>query len=254
MWRNRVALVTGASRGIGAAFAEAFASKGGVVVLTGRSAYAPSHRALAGTLHDVAKRIQARGQRAHVHELDVRDADRMREVLVDVKRTLGRLDVLVNNASAIDVSVAPPVKSIDLMQSINARGTLLMNSACIEELERYDGRILTLSPPLDNPRRWLVDSPAYCMSKYGMTMATLAMSERVRANCLWPARTIATAATAMLEAKTGDPYHTKGRSATYFADAMIRAIESDATGQTWLDEDLLPHADDDAPLDMFVTR
>lgn len=187
-----------------------------------------------------------------MHELDIRDAEQIRDVVHEIKRTHGHIDVLINNASAIDVRAAPPPKIIDLMHTTNARGTLLMNLACSEELMNEEGRILTLSPPLDQPNPWLIASPAYSMSKYGMTMATLAMSGRVKANCLWPSRTIATAATKMLESKTGEPYFSRGRDASYFAEAMMQALSSNETGQTWLDEDLLPHVEDDAPLDMFV--
>jgi len=57
----------------------------------------------------------------------------------------------------------------------------------------------------------------------------------------------------MLEDATGVPYHTKGRSADYFAEAARDLLLlPNATGRCFLDEDVLPHAEDDAPLDAFA--
>ena len=96
--------------------------------------------------------------------------------------------------------------------------------------------------------------PAYAMSKYGMTMATLAFAHEVRANTLWPKRTVRTAATRMLEDKTGVPYFSRGRSPEYFAEAArdLLAGPSTVTGRMFLDEHILAHEPDDAPLDAFV--
>lgn len=254
MWSDRVVLVTGASRGLGAAFAKRVAKAGAHVVLTGRSLGWPSHRRLVGTLEEVAGDITAEGGAASAHSLDVRDAGQMRSVVDTVVERHGRLDVLVNNASAIHIDETPSIAHVDLMRNVNCRGTLLMNLTCLEHLSRVDGQILTLSPPIDDSRlaHWLQQAPAYAATKYAMTMNTLGFSHRVRANCIWPKRTIATAATAMLEDKTKVPFHSKGRNPTYFAEAMMKALELRTSGQVFLDEDLVPNGDEDAPMDMFV--
>ena len=249
-------LVTGASRGIGAAFSKRIARDGAHVVLTGRSAESPSHPRLQGTLSELAEEIRTAGGSADVFALDVRDERRVSSVVKRVIETHKRLDVVVNNASAIDISPTPRQKNAALMLDVNARGTMMVNLATLSELKRTGGQILSLSPPLDDFQKWLPMAPPYAVSKYGMTMATIGFAAHVKANCLWPKRTVATAATAMLEARVGTAYHSAGRSADYFAEAMLTLLtNSSLTGKTLLDEDVLPYDGDDsdkAPLDMFV--
>ena len=254
MWRGKVVLVTGASCGIGAAFSRRIAQEGAHVVLTGRSTNTPSHTSLKGTLCQVRDDIRDIGGTASLYEMDVRNAEQINQVVDAVTTDTGRLDVLVNNASAIDVSKEPSVSRIDLMRSVNCRGTLLTTLACLSHLRETNGQILSLSPPIDNSQLfWLRMAPAYAMTKYGMTMSTLAFSDVVHANCIWPKRTIATAATKLLEQQTGTAYFSQGREPSYFADAMIKLLNQQVSGKTVLDEDLLPNLNNDAPLDMFVT-
>jgi len=97
---GRVALVTGASRGIGAAIAERLAAAGAAVAVTARSLdEAPAH--LPGTLRDVVERIQRRGGRAVALAADLTDpAARAGLVERAAAAALGPVDVLVNNAAA----------------------------------------------------------------------------------------------------------------------------------------------------------
>ena len=89
--RGRVALVAGASKGIGAATAEAFAAAGAAVVLGARDTAA---------LEAVATRIRSRGGQALAAALDVTDADSMRRLVDQALSTFGRLDAAFNNAAA----------------------------------------------------------------------------------------------------------------------------------------------------------
>jgi NAD(P)-dependent dehydrogenase (short-subunit alcohol dehydrogenase family) len=117
--RGRVALVAGASRGIGAATAEAFAAAGASVVLTARDLPA---------LEEVATRITARGGRAIAVRTDVTDEGSMRDAVDQALATYGRLDAAFNNASAgplptplADIDPA----AFDLGIATNIRGTFL---------------------------------------------------------------------------------------------------------------------------------
>lgn len=255
-FEGRVALITGAARGIGAAIARALATEGAHVVLTGRSLSEPSHAALDGTLLEVATSIKRAGGTAFVHKMDVTDAEQIRDVVRLVAQSHGGIDILVNNASAIDARLFPSQARTDWMYATNARATHACTVACLPHLEQQGGQVLTMAPPLEGARRWLTVAPAYAMSKYGMTMSTLSVADRVKANTLWPKRTVATAATKMLQARTDQPCYSAGRSPKYVAAAALLLLGRDTTGHTFLDEDILPHCDAPgspvAPLDMFV--
>jgi gluconate 5-dehydrogenase len=86
---GRVALVTGASRGLGLAMAEALADHGALVVINGRDE---------ATLKDAARRIAKDGRRVEVAAFDVADAAASRTGIDKIAETYGRLDILVNNA------------------------------------------------------------------------------------------------------------------------------------------------------------
>jgi NAD(P)-dependent dehydrogenase (short-subunit alcohol dehydrogenase family) len=116
---GRVALVAGASKGIGAATAEAFAAAGAAVVLAARDTTA---------LKDVADRIEARGGRALAVGTDVTDVGSMRHLVGRALSAFGRLDAAFNNASAGPMPA--PLADIDpdefdLGIATNIRGTFL---------------------------------------------------------------------------------------------------------------------------------
>jgi NAD(P)-dependent dehydrogenase (short-subunit alcohol dehydrogenase family) len=94
---GRVAIVTGASRGIGQAIAERLGSAGALVVVSARSAEAPVGT-LAGSARDVVRLIESRGGTAVVAACDVESAESRAALIADTVRQHGRLDILVNNA------------------------------------------------------------------------------------------------------------------------------------------------------------
>ena len=118
-FQGRVALVAGASRGIGAATAEAFAAAGAAVVLGARDLAA---------LESVAKRIEASGGRAVAVQSDVADVDSARGLVEAAVTAFGRLDAAFNNASAGPLPA--PLADIDPAEfdlgiATNVRGTFL---------------------------------------------------------------------------------------------------------------------------------
>ena len=116
---GQVALVAGASKGIGAATAEAFADAGAAVVLAARDAAA---------LESVVERIQARGGQAAAIRVNVSDADSMRDLVEGALHRYGRLDAAFNNAT--DGPLPAPLADIDPGEfdqgiATNIRGTFL---------------------------------------------------------------------------------------------------------------------------------
>jgi citronellol/citronellal dehydrogenase len=198
--RGRTVLISGGSRGIGLAIAARAAEDGANIVLMAKTG--EPHPKLEGTVYTAAEQLVAAGGQALPLVGDVRrDEDVERAVSAAVER-FGGIDVLINNASAIDLSRTDTVdmKKYDLMQDINVRGTFLLSKLALPALRASaGGHILTLSPPLNLDPRWAGKHLAYTMAKYGMSLTTLGLAEElkadgVRVNSLWPCTLIDTAA------------------------------------------------------------
>ncbi|MDP6244266.1 MAG: SDR family NAD(P)-dependent oxidoreductase, partial [Myxococcota bacterium] len=143
---GKVALVTGASRGIGAAIAERFAAEGAAVGVTARS-LAP-HPKLPGTLRETVGTIEKRGGRAFAVQGDLLEADHRTRAVSETREQLGPIDILVNNAA---VSFYVPSEKISEKQfrvafEINARAPWDLSQQVIPDM-RAAGRgwILNIS-------------------------------------------------------------------------------------------------------------
>src|SRR5271170_6481523 len=113
--RGRVAIVTGASRGIGKALAIRLAQEGADVAVAAKSEQ--STERLPGSIHETADAIRALGRRALAIPTDVRNEDAIRGMVERTVSEFGRLDILVNNAGAIWAQpiLETPPKRFDLM-------------------------------------------------------------------------------------------------------------------------------------------
>jgi len=96
---GRVALVTGASRGIGAAIAQRFACEGAVVAVAARSLEEPAQGNLPGTLRETVANIEAAGGRALPYQVDLTLPESRADLVGRVVADLGPVDILVNNAA-----------------------------------------------------------------------------------------------------------------------------------------------------------
>jgi citronellol/citronellal dehydrogenase len=247
-------LITGASRGIGAAVARSFAKRGAQIVLVARSNNDPVHGSLEGTLMETEREVRALGGLPIVMNCDVGDADAWKETLKGVNNSLDGVDVLINNASALYINKTSSVKEMDVLYRVNTRATMLAIQECLPYMNRNGGSIVTLSPPIRMGRlEWLSMHPSYTVSKYSMSMATLAAaSNNVRANCLWPKRMVATAATKRIEEFVPGAY-TNGRSPDEVSESIYKlAVEMDCNAECVLDEDVMDMSSYDAPMDAFV--
>src|SRR5437588_12462405 len=95
---GRVAVVTGASRGIGEAIARRLAMEGAKVVVSARTVEQSEHP-LPGTITDTVNRIRAAGGEAHAVRADVSRAEDRRHLIEEAVATYGPVDILVNNAA-----------------------------------------------------------------------------------------------------------------------------------------------------------
>lgn len=253
--RDRCVVITGASRGIGRAIALRCADDGANLVLLARSLTQPSHPLLSGSLQDVCIEVEERGGVAMPVQVDVSRRDDVHIAMETVAHRFGTIDCIVSNASAIDVSEKlPDARSYDRMMDVNVRGTYHLLREAVPYMTHGDLRqALSISPPLKAlDVRWMTPHPCYTVSKYGMTMLTLGMSDVLRANTLWPRKLVATAATRMLEQQTGIPGHSQGRPASEFAETAYDVLCSDATGMSLLDVDVREPSDVGGVDDIFI--
>jgi citronellol/citronellal dehydrogenase len=268
--QDRVVVMSGGSRGIGLAIAVALARAGARIALMAKTDQ--PHPRLPGTIHTARTEIEAAGGEAHAVVGDVRDDAQVEAFLAGAAERWGGIDVVVNNASAINLAPIAdlPPKRYDLMLDINTRGTFLLTRAALPHLrESGHAHVLTLSPPLSTDPRWLRGHAAYTVSKMGMTMLTLGLAEDERshgvgANCLWPRTLIATAAVQNLLG--GDEAMARARTPEIVADAARAILERDpreATGNAYIDDEVLAEAgvtdleryragDGELMLDLFV--
>lgn len=197
--KNKTALITGCTRGIGLAIGERFAADGANIVIIGKTT--EPHPKLEGTVFTAAEAIKRAGGKALPLACDIRDPEAIAEAVGKTVETFGGIDIVVNNASAISptATAQTSVKRWDLMHEVNARGTFLVTQACLPYLEKAENpHILAMSPPLDMREKWFAPHVAYTSSKFGMSLCILGWAGefrgRIAANALWPRTAIATAA------------------------------------------------------------
>ncbi len=242
---GKTIFITGASRGIGKAVALRAARDGANVVITGKTTAA--HPTLPGTIHSAAEEVEAAGGQALAIQMDLRDEDQVAAAVQAAVERFGGIDVLVNNASAIRLTgtLHTPIKRLDLMWQVNARGTFVASQACLPWLLRSPWpHVLTMSPPIDLDPKWFRGHSAYTVAKYGMSMFTLGMAAefagKVAFNSLWPRTAIATAAVENLLG--GKASLTRSRKPTIVADAAHAILCRDPmshSGNFYLDDEVL---------------
>jgi citronellol/citronellal dehydrogenase len=247
--RGRTLLISGGSRGIGLAIATRAARDGANVALLAKTD--TPHPRLEGTVHTAAAEIEAAGGRALPIVGDVRDEDSIVRAVERAAEVFGGIDVVVNNASAIDLSPSTELaaKKFDLMQQIEVRGTFLLTRTAIPHLRSSDhAHVLTLSPPLNLSKRWLGACVGYMLAKYGMTLAALGFaaeleSDGIASNTLWPRTLIATAAVQNLLG--GEEAMARSRTPQIMADAAHAILSRppiERTGRELIDDEVLAEA------------
>ncbi|TYC52794.1 NAD(P)-dependent oxidoreductase [Rhodobacterales bacterium] len=244
--KGKTLFITGASRGIGKAIALRAARDGANVAVAAKTA--EPHPKLDGTIYSAAEEIEAAGGKALPLVLDVRDDVAVKEAIDRTASHFGGLDILVNNASAIQLTPVEQtdMKRFDLMHQINTRGTLACSKHAIDHLKKSDNpHILMLAPPLDMQEKWFAAFTPYSIAKYGMSLVVLGLAGELRSagiavNALWPRTTIATAAIRNIIG--GDTMMQQSRTPEILADAaheILTTPSRDMTGQFLIDDTFL---------------
>jgi NAD(P)-dependent dehydrogenase (short-subunit alcohol dehydrogenase family) len=184
--RDKVALVTGGSRGIGRAMCLGFAAQGAKVVVASRTEVdTPTGSEFAtyaaGTIHDTARMIQAQGGSAVGIKCDVTQADDIRNLVDVTLARFGRIDILVNNAG-VDCESPVVDMDIDLLDrclAVNVRAPLLLCKFALPGMvAQGSGSIFCISSGAARgyrPRR-----VGYSMSKAALERMFLSLAEEVR--------------------------------------------------------------------------
>lgn len=239
---GRVAVVTGASRGIGKALALRLAQEGADVVVAAKSEQSTDK--LPGSIHETADAISALGRRALAVHTDVRDEDAIRNMVERTISEFGRLDILVNNAGAIWTQpiLQTPPKRFDLMMGINARAAYIACYYALPHMVKQQwGHVLNMCPRLT-----LDPSPgrvAYMISKLGMARLAIGLAaehkkDNIAGNALWPRTIIESQAS--INWKMSD--RSQWRTPEILCDASLAIFAQEprtSTGREWIDEDVL---------------
>jgi 3-oxoacyl-[acyl-carrier protein] reductase len=136
---GKVALVTGSSRGIGAAIAERLAAEGASVVVN----YVKAQK----EAEAVAERVRRAGVRAFVVQADIGDSEQAARLVKDAVKAMGRLDILVNNAALVESAPLGGIEAgrVRAQLATNVDGLIATVQAALEHLPREGGRVINVS-------------------------------------------------------------------------------------------------------------
>jgi NAD(P)-dependent dehydrogenase (short-subunit alcohol dehydrogenase family) len=173
--KGKVAIITGASRGIGRALALAYAEAGADVVVSSRNKRPPE-------LEKVAEGIQTMGKRALAVPAHVGKKEDVETLVRKTLHAFGRIDILVNNAGAnpvLNAMVDLEEDSFDKVLEVNLKGAFLMSKAVAREMiKQGGGRIINMSS-ISGLRARADGTGAYCISKAAMNMMTQVMAREL---------------------------------------------------------------------------
>ncbi len=239
---GRVAVVTGASRGIGKALALRLAREGADVVIAAKSE--ASTEKLPGSIYETADEVRALGRKALAVVTDVRSDDQVRAMIEKTVAEFGRIDILINNAGALwwQKVIDTPPKRFDLMMGVNVRAAYLASHYALPHMIRNRwGHIINMCPAITttaNPGH-----VCYMISKMGMARLAIGIAaehrdDGIAANALWPRTLIESQASINWGMSTRDQW----RTPEILCDATLAIIAQEPptySGNQAIDEDVL---------------
>jgi len=179
---GKVAIVTGASRGLGKAIAMGFSQQGASVVVAARTEEA--HKALPGTIYQTAEEIKALGFDALALRCDVTDEESVNHMVQKTLEHFGHIDVLVNNAGIAFYYpiIDTPLKRWEIVIKVNIGGAFLCSKAVLPHMiEQKRGSIINISSLAADERDegTVPTGVAYAVSKAGLDRLTLGLATEV---------------------------------------------------------------------------
>ncbi|NPD67727.1 SDR family oxidoreductase [Lichenicola cladoniae] len=168
---NKVAVITGASRGIGAAIAARLARDGAAVVL------AANERLVA----DVASRITDNGGRAISVEIDVTSSADVTRLYDEAERAFGRVDISVQNAGVITIARVEDLTEAewDKVMAVNTKGVFLCCREAIARIRKHGGGGRLINTASGQARQGFIFTPHYAASKFGVIGITQSLAKEV---------------------------------------------------------------------------
>jgi NAD(P)-dependent dehydrogenase (short-subunit alcohol dehydrogenase family) len=198
--QDRIAIVTGASRGIGKAIAIGLAKAGANVVVAARTE--EENPQLPGTIHKTAEEIRILKRRALPIRCDVSSEESVNEMVEKVLNEFGHIDILVNNAGVAFYYpvIETPLKRWELVLRVNLIGSFLSSKAVLPKMiEQGRGSIINISSLAANKRDEGIVSTgvAYGVAKAGLDRMTYGLASEVgrfniAVNCLKPQHVVDT--------------------------------------------------------------
>lgn len=184
--KNKVALITGASVGIGKETALLFAREGARVAVNSQS----------GRGQAVVDEIVAAGGQAVFAQGQVEDPDDARSMVEKTVAAFGRLDILVNNAGIVLPGRCEntSIEDFDRTMAVNVRGVFLVSKFAVEQMQKQGGGVIVHNASVAAVKG-LKDRFAYSASKGAVWAMTKAMAmdyirENIRVNCVNPGTTL----------------------------------------------------------------
>lgn len=181
---KRVIAVTGASRGIGRAIAVDMAEPGFDIVI--------NYSSNAAAAEETAAAVSARGATPHLRQFNVSDAEEVKESFKEITKTLGRLDVLVNNAGIADDNLLVLMKLTqwDKVLDTNLKGVFLCSQAVVKAMMRQKyGRIVNVTSivgVIGNPGQCNYSAAKAGIIGFTRSIARELVSRNITANAVAP--------------------------------------------------------------------
>jgi NAD(P)-dependent dehydrogenase (short-subunit alcohol dehydrogenase family) len=251
---GRRALVTGASRGVGAAIAERLAAEGAAVAITARTL--DHHAHLAGSLRETRDRLERHGAAVAVVVADITDDEERARIVPEAADALGgTIDVLVNNAAAAmyDAAASFPLRRRRVIFEANVHAPLDLAQAAIPAM-RAAGRgwVVNLTSRAAEP----ATGPPFELGPNGATTAVYGASKAalrritnglgaelhgtgIRVNAVEPRAAVMSEGAAALVGSTVRPDQVEPVEQLVEAAVALCDCGPDMTGRTWVSDELI---------------